>query len=322
MFRTPAAATLGRWTLRRAVSYVLPEISLLEQARASNAPLEGLLSNDSVKALWFQRGQILVDQLNHDLADNKVENAPSDLASLVALAYPKPELKSVYENAALLHNTQFFFESLKPSEKEGRIQKSAPSALLATPSIATQFPNEPTDEKLKEWIIDSFGSIAEFRSLLLKSANAIKGDGYVWLVAQATYSDSSLRGLAPETSYTKLAVMNTYNAGIVDDLIRLGQMSRRQQQQKSAQSEESADENIPEQTNELGSIEDAEEALLYSDRKLLPLLAVDASMRAYVGDYGVFGKTQYLDNVWECIDWDVVARRVPPRFKPSVVFEH
>lgn len=312
---------------QRFVSYVLPAVPLLDSLRATSSEFSGLYSAKSVNGLWFTRGQAVVDRLNSQLEENKVRNPPADLSELITLTFAKPGLNGVYELASLLHKMHFCWESLRPSSN-GVVSKASVDALLKTPSIATRFANEPTDEALAEWIRDSFGSVAELRTLMLNSANAIKGDGATWLVAQATYAENT----SDDVSYSRLAVMNTYNAGVVDDALRLGQVARMKQQKRARaealQSRDASNETLEEvsengaETNVLGTVEEAEEALLFSERKLVPLLAVDASMSAYLGDYGVFGKQQYLDNVWECIDWDTVARRAPRRFKPSVVFEH
>lgn len=329
MFRTTSRLNISA---QRSVSYILPAVPLLENLRVSGGEFAGLYSNKSINDLWFTRGQTIVNQLNTQLEENKVRNPPADLGELITLTFNKPELQGVYSQASLLHNLHFCLESLKPGN--GPITKPGEAALLQTPSIATRFGNEPRDDALNEWIRDLFGSVAELRTLLLNSAHAVKGDGVTWLVAQATYSESALRsGAGSDVSFNKLAVMNTYNAGIVDDAIRLGQVAKLKQQKaakaealKRKREEAGAVELDAEADSGadlvLGTVEEAEEALLYSDRKLVPLLAIDASMRAYLHDYGVFGKQQYLDNVWECIDWDIVAKRAPRRFKPSVVFEN
>lgn len=333
----PASRTLRASSVvaRRHASYLLPTIPVLETLRSTDKDFGGLYSNKILNEVWFQRGQHIVDRLNSKLEEKKVSNPPADLNELIAATFGKPELAQVCSYASMLHNLQFCLESLAPSETDSFSgEKPTASALLQTPSIATKFANEPKDE-LREWIEDSFGSLAEFRTLLLNSAAGIKGDGVTWLVAQASYAESSLRD-AGDVSYNTLAVMNTYNAGIVDDSIRSGQVTKLRQQQAAKEeavrrkNEErreiegaAAEEEAPRQQNDLvlGTVAEAEDALLFSDRKLVPLLAVDASMRAYLGDYGVFGKQQYLNNVWDRVNWDVVARRAPRRFKPSVVFD-
>jgi Fe-Mn family superoxide dismutase len=69
---------------------------------------------------------------------------------------------------------------------------------------------------------------------------------------------------------------------------------------------------------QLGTVEKAEFDVAFLNKRLIPLLAIDASPRNYLIDYGVFGKQAYLENVWECIDWEVVSRRLPPRAKQVI----
>lgn len=42
----------------------------------------------------------------------------------------------------------------------------------------------------------------------------------------------------------------------------------------------------------------------------LPLLALNCWDVAYLADYGITGKSEYLSNVWDCINWDVVNKRL------------
>lgn len=42
----------------------------------------------------------------------------------------------------------------------------------------------------------------------------------------------------------------------------------------------------------------------------LPLLAINCWDNAYIYDYGVTGKADYLDNMWNSINWDVINKRL------------
>lgn len=340
-----------RFSSRRFVSYNLPTIRLLDSFKSESGGLPGLYSAKTIEELWYTRGQSLVDNLNSQVEKNKVENAPANLDELIRVSYSKPDLQDLFSSASLLHNLQFYLESLKANTDRSYC-KSDISALLETPSTSVKISNEPSNVALAEWIVDTFGSMAEFKTLLLNSASSIRGDGTTWLVAQATYSQSAMRdGSNSGVTFDSLAIMNTYNAGIVDDSIKSGQLSkmkhhklakshaadRRESERKELGVTEV--ENVLSQIDQqedaakfapvvnpmdevtLGSVEEAEN-MLFTDRKLVPLLAIDASMRAYVEDYGLYGKRQYLENVWHCVDWDVVASRTPNRYKPSMIFEY
>lgn len=340
-----------RLSSKRFISYNLPTIRLLDSFKSESGGLPGLYSSKTVEELWYKRGQALVNNLNSQVEKNKVENASANLDELIRVSYSKPDLQDLFSNASLLHNLQFYLESLK-ANTDRSFGKSGISALLETPSTSIKVSNEPSNLALAEWIVDTFGSMAEFKTLLLNSAASIKGDGTTWLVAQATYSQSAMRdGSNNGITFDSLAITNTYNAGIVDDSVKSGQLSKMKHQKyaklqaadrrESERKELGVNEakNVLEQIEQeekvvkvsptidpmdevtLGSVEEAEN-ILFTDRKLVPLLAIDASMRAYIEDYGLYGKRQYLENVWHCIDWDVVASRTPNRYKPSMIFEY
>lgn len=42
----------------------------------------------------------------------------------------------------------------------------------------------------------------------------------------------------------------------------------------------------------------------------LPLLAINLWDVAYMEDYGITGRSEYLSKVWDCINWDVVNKRM------------
>lgn len=42
----------------------------------------------------------------------------------------------------------------------------------------------------------------------------------------------------------------------------------------------------------------------------LPLLALNVWDVAFLTDYGITGKSEYLSKVWDCINWDVVNKRL------------
>lgn len=42
----------------------------------------------------------------------------------------------------------------------------------------------------------------------------------------------------------------------------------------------------------------------------LPILGINCWDVAYLKDYGVNGKADYLANMWDCINWDVVNKRI------------
>lgn len=213
---------------------------------------------------------------------------------------------------------------------------------METPQGAS-FGNVPTDEVLLDWINHSFGSVVEFRTLLINTAKAIKGDGSVWLVAELTIgqnylnrgsNNAAISGFTSTPAFHNLAIVVTYNGGTIDDSERSGQIKRMKSmlqgeiedgakveeelEEGEAQQEKSINESDVAGALKLGTVEEAELETSYLNKKLIPALSIDASPRTYLLDYGVFGKQKYLENCWECIDWDVVLRRLPKRSKQAI----
>ena len=46
------------------------------------------------------------------------------------------------------------------------------------------------------------------------------------------------------------------------------------------------------------------------EEHMLPILAINFWDHMYVEDYGVTGKAEYLNNVWEHLNWDVINKRL------------
>ncbi|CAX42701.1 mitochondrial ribosomal protein precursor, small subunit [Candida dubliniensis CD36] len=327
-------------------SFSLPVNKTLEIFKATNANFEGLFTNNAINQLWFQRGQQLVQNLNQHLAqtnngllsdtntsgtnDNGNENIVNySLNEIVSITMNKPELFHIHKNATNLYNLQFFFENIRQLEQQPQeIIPSGPEVLLKTPK--DQFKNVPSDKELVDWIEHSFGSIQELRNLIINSAKGIKGDGTVWLVAESTMSENYLsKSNFSSPLFHNLAIVNTYNGGMIDDSERSGQLRRmksvlqqQQQQEEEEEGEGKSTENKQKNNStsefELGSVEQAELETAFHNKRLVPALAIDVSPRNYLIDYGAYGKQQYLENVWECIDWDIVLRRLPPRSKQVI----
>ena len=327
-------------------SFSLPVNKTLEIFKATNANFEGLFTNNAINQLWFQRGQQLVQNLNQHLAqtnngllsdtntsgtnDNGNENIVNySLNEIVSITMNKPELFHIHKNATNLYNLQFFFENIRQLEQQPQeIIPSGPEVLLKTPK--DQFKNVPLDKELVDWIEHSFGSIQELRNLIINSAKGIKGDGTVWLVAESTMSENYLsKSNFSSPLFHNLAIVNTYNGGMIDDSERSGQLRRmksvlqqQQQQEEEEEGEGKSTENKQKNNStsefELGSVEQAELETAFHNKRLVPALAIDVSPRNYLIDYGAYGKQQYLENVWECIDWDIVLRRLPPRSKQVI----
>ncbi|KAI3405047.2 hypothetical protein KGF56_002132 [Candida oxycetoniae] len=307
-------------------SFALPVNQTLEILRATNANFEGLFSHKALSQLWFKQGESIVLNLNQHLSQTSsslTQDKDYTLQELVSVTINKPDLYNIHKNAAKLYNLTTFFENLRPLQiGPVELDRPGPEAMLQTPT--NSFLNVPTDEGFVDWLEDSFGSITEFRNLLINTAKAIKGDGTVWLVAESTLSDNylqkniSLYNSAP--AFSNLSIVATYNGGVVNDSERSGQIKRMKSmfEKEEEDMEPTRSSDADNDDLQLGTTEQAEYETAYLNKKLVPVLAIDASPRNYLVDYGVYGKQKYLENCWECIDWDVVLRRLPERSKQAI----
>ncbi|GME81980.1 unnamed protein product [Ambrosiozyma monospora] len=141
-------------------------------------------------------------------------------------------------------------------------------------------PEDIIKPQLLKMINNSFENLENFKNTFLYAADTLSGNGWVFLV---------------EDEYKNLKIIQCNNDG-TPYLYSKNQ---------------SIDLN--------GAIDLADyEKLISHEEKLankvkdysLPLLAVNVWEQAYVEDYGVTGKADYLENFWKCIDWEVVNKRL------------
>lgn len=319
----------------RFASFKLAEIPTLEALAAEQSGFSGLFSKQVLQELWFKRGHDLTTQVNthlNELDTSSFDESGFNLKEVISSTTNKPQFYDLHKAASYLYNLQFFFENIKPVQQVrpgNEVARVGSGAILETPRDT--FANIPKDEEFVAWITDSFGSVDEFRTLLLNSGRGIKGDGTVWLAAVSGVSQDFTLGMDPSrVKYQNLAVVNTYNGGILNDGDRAGQMKRMKSLMEMRKAKEAKENKTTEEVAEissideelkqlsLGNVEDAEYEVAFHNKSLLPLLAIDVSPSAYLLDYGVYGKDRYLENAWECIDWDVVISRMPARYKQAL----
>lgn len=290
--------------------YTVPALKIADENRDKG--LTGLYTKEGLQKAWYDRAQHYVDKLNKH-SDNTGKE--SSVESIVQTYYREPHKKEVYENASLLYNTQFAFECLAPMNPLLELsKKEIPSnlgvlELLKTPPFETDLDltNVPANEELSKWIKDSFGSLLELKTLLINSAMGIKGDGFVWLVTEKL--------LRRVDSYESLFVLNTYGCGQPNSNFTEHLSSVRPVEEQNTEFVLFWDE-----TPLIDSLEEANEKYHAKKKRLEPLLAIDASPKAYLHDFGVFGKREYLERVWESINWDLVAARMPKRYNKKSFF--
>ncbi|SCV01760.1 LAME_0G18316g1_1 [Lachancea meyersii CBS 8951] len=288
-------------------SYITPSLEHLKKG----AGLGGIFSEKGLQTAWFDRAELYTDKLNQYLRHS--EEKP--LESIVHEYARSASKREVFNQASQLYNLRFAMSCLHGSDLPAA-QKPGPSALLETPKLELNYKNDPREtgnERLSSVIASSFGSLIEFRSLLLNSSKAISGDGFTWLVARKVNTSQRESLVSGNVEFDWLYVLNTYNAGSPFNFNKVGHISDLQKQ--LAKLQPVAEQEEPKESNplQIKSIQEARESESFKSTTYVPLLAIDASPKAWLTDYGVFGKDLYLERVWESIEWNIVEQRLPAR---------
>jgi len=141
-------------------------------------------------------------------------------------------------------------------------------------------------DRLRLKVDQTFGSMSAMRSLIFQTAMSIHGSGWVWLVVGP---NSDLRVLA------------TYNAGTPFNV-----RSRQIQDPNTAWNLDSSGKGAAQQVEGLRPNRRHEYLIL-------PVLGLNCWEHAYLPDYGVLGKAQYLKNWWASVNWQRVNEAIGRR---------
>lgn len=135
--------------------------------------------------------------------------------------------------------------------------------------------------------------------MLFHSAASIKGNGYTWL----TYNhiDASTNDF---NKLSHLSILNTYNSGIPLNFTNR-RISNGREHDKRVSGESETNSSIP-------NLEDAKFNNV-NEFQITPLFAIGSNPSFWLRDYGVFGKKQYVNNVINAIDWEIVENRLPSK---------
>jgi len=148
---------------------------------------------------------------------------------------------------------------------------------------------------LKASLEQTYGSIDTLRQTMLATADAMFGPGFVWLVS--TRSDAGAR------SFT-WKILTTYLAGTP-----YAEAGYRQQDK---------DMNVQNTVSSFGPASrfgKMESAMPPGAARVEPVLCVNTWEHVYLSDFGVGGKTEYLEKWWDSVNWGTVDGRVPATVK-------
>ncbi|PRT57022.1 Putative 37S ribosomal protein S26A, mitochondrial [Wickerhamiella sorbophila] len=181
--------TSRTWAASRRM-HTVPDIGLKQ-----SAGLPGLLSPKGLDIAWFEYQAYVVSKVNQLLEKHPEYNKTADMFELMtqAQASPDPEVKELAVFASQAFNNEFFFRTLRPSvnpnavvgPSTNKLNVDISTEVLNRPELAlpaTPVPGQLPLADLNEIIEQSFDSVVSMRELLINRADAMFGNGYVWLV--------------------------------------------------------------------------------------------------------------------------------------------
>ncbi|KAH0847964.1 hypothetical protein AYO21_03669 [Fonsecaea monophora] len=244
----------------------------------------GFLSAETYQETYVKYTQHLCDRLNELVLGTADES--SSTYDLHAKCAHRSDRAHLYNLAAMVEFTRFFWEYLTENE-DPAIHKPG---LNTTRSIEA-----------------SFGSVQNLREEMLETADAMFGNGFVWLMKGKNVGD--------------MRILATYNAGspypdaaprrddkdmaTFDGRILSDQLSGRGGLGLPSLEER----NISTGNSTAGSFGDfsSSRANLYAGAlDMQPILCVNVWEHQWLRDYGLLGKKWYLGAWWDRIDWQKV----------------
>ena len=238
----------------------------------------GFLSPRTYRQTWTQYQQHLVEQINETTAET--EDAGKTPYKIHLERSRQPEHAHFYNIAAMAHFNYLWWESISDQKK-------------AVP------------EGLRKDIEETFHSMESLRTEMLEHADAMFGNGFVWLMKQ----NISQPGIG---SHTNLRILCTYNAGSpYADAWRMKQ-DRESSTALNLDGQRRAEMTRPQ--NRVGvmgpySQQARDGYQLPNTLDATPLLCLNTWQHMWIPDYGITGKRAYLAGWWERVDWDVVYQR-------------
>ncbi|RPA92172.1 manganese and iron superoxide dismutase, partial [Choiromyces venosus 120613-1] len=231
----------------------VPNISFTEQE------VPGLFSKEAFKTAWTDYQNHLVEKLSSLTADTEFDGM--DTMDIAVATARQADQASIFNYASQAYNNHFFFQGLCSVPEE----------------ITVQF---------QSYVTSTFVDVAALKAELFATANAMFGNGYVWLVLDQAGT---------------LRILCTYNAGTP-----YGASYRRQNTDMNTGLRLGTESSAP----YTSAIRHAAKAGRPGGW-VIPVLNVNVWEHAWLEDFGILGKEKYLKAWWDHIDWAVVQSRFP-----------
>ena len=246
---------------------------LVRDTEFSEGGVTGFMSPDGYKMAWRDYQSMLVIKLN-DMTTGTVDESLTARELAIKYAHDSQNA-ALFNNASMAFNNHFFFHRL------------------------TSTPTEPSKSFMQD-IAESFESMENLRTEMIETADAMFGNGFVWLMK--------------DNAQGMLRVLATYNAG---SPLPEAHYRRQNRDMNTLYQHIGAD---AVETNRLNTVQNtagkfghysqpAGKALASTDALTGgPILCIGNWQHMYLRDYGVHGRRSYLSNWWDRIDWSMVEQ--------------
>lgn len=218
---------------------------------------------------------------------------------------------ALFNYASMAHNNHFFFkqlvnlEALYQRRVEAQSEGQAPAgetqgedenivAKAADINPPAQVELESSEERipkrLRAELVQHFSSIETLRREFYTTAMGMFGPGFVWLVRNAVSRD--------------LRIVNTYLAG---SPYTAAHWRRQGVDFNTSSGSRDTVQRLYERTAAgAGNTGGRFDAQAPGGTDVIPLLCLNTWEHVWLTDYGIKGKSQYIQQWWETIDWDRV----------------
>ncbi|KAI1173849.1 manganese and iron superoxide dismutase [Nemania sp. FL0916] len=309
----PAGALLRQTTRQTSIRQrrALHMVPVLDQFSRDNA-VPGLLSPAGFATAWTYNMFEIVDRLNQMTAGTSYEN--QDTLTILKHTARDSSQAALFNYASMAHNNAFFFRQLVnlnslyekqtvgPAEPPATADESQPPPLQQQQD---QYQNQnqlPSSDsrippRLKTEIETHFSSVETLRLEFYNTALAMFGPGFIWLVKNANTTD--------------LRILVTYLAGSPYTAAHWRRQSI--DFNTSSGDAEQANQFFERSSTGAGNSGGRFEPQAPGGTDVIPLLCLSTWEHAWLTDYGIGGKGQFVGAWWDTIDWDKVEAMANPR---------
>lgn len=272
--------------LGRRAAHTMPDLKL---ARGQGIP--GLFSARGLEIAWFDYQHHLITQLNAALEKHPQLAEIRGLANLAGVLThaEDPEFRPLAAVAAQAYTNEFFFKSIAPTGSKNPDAKLGPGEFVNAPQTAPvdlfkpvfNAPRMPENSSEEPEAPSVQAPEYHAFNFLTRSSEFGKIENFRELFVQRGALQFGDGAVWLVKHGDQGSLMNTYGWGT--PLTH------------------------PSQQSEYGALTSTSYAL-----SVTPVLGVNLWEHVYLYDYGVAGKREFLENVFDCIDWAVVDDRLAP----------